>query len=111
MHVPVRNVRRLRDIAPELAEIPGVNVRHVRRVEDLELKVIDMEPGSSTPFHTRPQAHDAVIISGLGALRLEDREEEFAPGDVLSVDPNEPHAIVNRGPGPLRFVCLDCFVH
>jgi mannose-6-phosphate isomerase-like protein (cupin superfamily) len=38
-----------------------------------------------------------VIVSGVGALRLEDREEALEPGDVLSVDPDEPHAVVNRG--------------
>ncbi len=54
--------------------------------------------------------HEAVIISGVGALRLEAREEALEPGDVLSVSPDEPHAIVNRGSTPLRFVCLDCYV-
>ncbi|MGH8827270.1 MAG: methyltransferase domain-containing protein [Jiangellaceae bacterium] len=104
------NVRRLQDITPGPAEIPGVEVRHLRHIEDLELKVIDVAPGNSTPFHTHRRAHEAVIVSGVGALRLEEREETLRPGDVLSVGPNEPHAIVNRGPAPLRFVCLDCFV-
>jgi mannose-6-phosphate isomerase-like protein (cupin superfamily) len=51
-----------------------------------------------------------VIVSGVGALRLEDREEALEPGDVLSVDPDEPHAVVNRGSAVLRFVRLDCHV-
>jgi quercetin dioxygenase-like cupin family protein len=108
--VTANNVRRLRDITPGPADIAGVEVRHLTQVEDLELKVIDIEPGSSTPFHTHPHAHDAVIVSGVGALRLDGREEALEPGDVLVVNPDEPHAIVNRGSEVLRFVCLDCYL-
>jgi mannose-6-phosphate isomerase-like protein (cupin superfamily) len=49
-----------------------------------------------------------VIVSGAGTLQLEDREEALEPGDVLSVDPHERHAVVSRGSVALRFVCLDC---
>jgi len=87
-----------------------VEVRNLTETEDLELKVIDMEPGQSTPFHTHPHAHEAVIVSGVGALRLDGREEALGPGDVLFVNPGEPHAIANRGSTGLRFVCLDCRV-
>jgi arsenite methyltransferase len=103
------NVRRLQDIAPHPANIPGVEVRHLTQADSLELKVIDLEPGYSTPFHTHPNAHEALIVSGVGALRLEKREEAVGPGDVLFVHADEPHAIVNRGSEALRFVCLDCY--
>jgi len=53
-----------------------------------------------------------MIISGAGVLQLGTREEALAaPGDVLSVNSDEPHAIVNRGFEALRFVCLDCYLH
>ena len=104
------NVRRLRDIAPGPADMPGVEVRHLTKAEDLELKVIDVEPGRSTPFHIHPHAHEAVIVSGVGALRLDEREEALESGDVLLVNADEPHAIVNRGSEVLRFVCLDCYL-
>jgi quercetin dioxygenase-like cupin family protein len=99
----------LQDIAPGPADVPGVEVRHLTQVEDLELKVIDVEPGNSTPFHSHPHAHEAVIISGVGTLKLEEREEALATGDVLFVKPDEPHAIINEGSEALRFVCLDCY--
>jgi arsenite methyltransferase len=105
-----RNVRRLQDIVPGQTDNPGVEVRHLTQVEDLELKVIDVEPGRATPFHTHPHAHEAVIISGEGTLQLADREESLAPGDVLFLNPGEPHSIINRGTETLRFVCLDCYL-
>lgn len=103
------HVRRLQDIAPDPVDIPGVAVRHLTQVGSLELKVIDVEPRCSTPFHSHPQAHEAVIVSGEGVLRLEEREEVFGPGDVLFVNADEAHAIANRGSEALRFVCLDCY--
>jgi quercetin dioxygenase-like cupin family protein len=69
-----------------------------------------VEPGSSTPFHAHPHAHEAVIVSGVGALRLEEQEEALTPGDVLFVNPEELHDVVNQGSEALRFVCLDCYV-
>jgi quercetin dioxygenase-like cupin family protein len=43
-------------------------------------------------------------------LRLADRSELLSPGDVFSIDPNEPHAIECHGAQRLRLVCLDCFI-
>lgn len=45
----------------------------------------------------------------MGTLQLEEREEALAPGDVLFVNPDEPHAIINQG-SEARFVCLDCYL-
>jgi quercetin dioxygenase-like cupin family protein len=104
------NVRRLRDIAPVPADVAGVEARHLTHVENMELKVIDVQAGYSTPFHTHPHAHEAVVVSGAGALRLQEREEALAPGDAFSINPDQPHAVINRGSDVLRFVCLDCSV-
>lgn len=94
-------------LPPAAADVPGVEVRHLRRGEGVELKVIDVGPQSSTPFHAHAHAHDAVIVAGNGTVRLEDEEHMLGPGDVLSIAPKEPHAILGRGPDALRFVCLD----
>jgi quercetin dioxygenase-like cupin family protein len=103
-------VRSLHDLAAAATESPGVVVRRLKRVEEVELKVLDVAVGGSTPFHSHPHAHEAVVLSGRGALRLRSGEEELVPGDVFSIDPGEPHAVANRGGEPLRFVCLDCFL-
>lgn len=103
-------VASLVDIAAHTTEAPGVAVRELKAVDDVSLKVLDVDPGSSTPYHEHLHAHEGVIISGAGTLRLGDRHLPLGPGDVFSVNPNDPHAIAGDGPGPLRFVCLDCFV-
>ncbi len=104
------HVERLDRIEPDHVEAPGVTVRHLKSVEDVQLKVLDVEPGGSTPWHRHPQAHEGVVVAGEGALRLEDRTEALEPGHVFFVRPNEQHAVQCRGDVPLRFVCMDCFV-
>jgi arsenite methyltransferase len=103
-------VRRLDEIESEAIEAPGVTVRRLKRVDDVDLKTLDVEPGGSTPFHTHLHAHEGVIIAGTGGLRLQDRVEPLRPGDTFSVDPNRPHAIENLGATPLRLICLDCLL-
>lgn len=85
-----------------------VTVRPLERVEDVELKVLDVEAGHATPTHTHPHGHQGVIPAGTGALHLERRRVPLAQGDVVSIAPNQPHAIHSDGPKPLRLVCLDC---
>lgn len=105
-------VTRIDSIAPERTEeAPGVTVRLLKHVEDVHLKVLDVAAGASTPFHTHVHAHEGVVVAGKGVLRLNDRREPLAPGDVFTVNPNAPHAIENHyGSEPLRFVCMDCFI-
>ncbi|MCO8125961.1 methyltransferase domain-containing protein [Acidimicrobiia bacterium EGI L10123] len=100
----------LADVAPASAEAPGVTVRPLKQVEDVHLKVLDVEPGGSTPFHTHVHAHEGVVMTGRGALRLADGRHPLAPGDVFTVTPNAVHAIEADDDEPLRFACMDCFV-
>jgi quercetin dioxygenase-like cupin family protein len=100
-------VRRVDEVIPANGEASGVEVRHLTRTGDAELKVIDVDPGSSTPFHSHPHAHEAVIVSGAGAVLLKDVGQPLSPGDVLSLASGEPHAIVGRGTERLRFLCMD----
>lgn len=102
-------VRRVDEVTPANGEASGVEVRHLTRTGDAELKVIDVDPGSSTPFHSHSHAHEAVIVSGVGAVLLEDVGQPLSSGDVLSLAPEEPHAILGLGTKRLRFVCMDRF--
>ncbi len=103
-------VRALDDIVPDAVEAPGVTIRHLKRVDDVELKVMDVEAGGSTPYHVHPHAHEGVIVQGHGALRLEDGDRPLAPGHVFWVNPTEPHAIAAAPDRSIQLVCMDCFV-
>jgi arsenite methyltransferase len=97
-------------IEPDAVEAPGVTVRHLKTVEDIQLKVLDVEPGGATPHHIHPHAHEGIVVAGVGALELDGGDEPLEAGSVFSVAPTDRHRIANRGPQPLRFVCMDCFV-
>jgi SAM-dependent methyltransferase len=101
-------VQRLDDVAA--VEAGGVTVRALKRVDEVELTVKDIELGHTTPFHSHSHAHRGIIMTGTGMLQLTGRRLPLTPGDVFSIAPNEPHAIASKGPGPLRLVCLDCFL-
>jgi SAM-dependent methyltransferase len=101
-------VQRLDDVAA--VEAGGVTVRPLKKVDEVELKVLDIEPGHTTPFHSHSHAHRGIIMTGTGMLQLTGRRLPLTPGDVFSIAPNEPHAIASEGPGSLRLVCLDCFL-
>jgi arsenite methyltransferase len=101
-------VQRLDDVAA--VEAGGVTVRALKRVDEVELTVKDIEPGHTTPFHSHSHAHRGIIMTGTGMLQLTGRRLPLTPGDVFSIAPNEPHAIASEGPGSLRLVCLDCFL-
>jgi arsenite methyltransferase len=88
----------------------GITVRPLKKVDDVELTVKDVEPGHATPFHSHRHAHQGIIMTGTGTLQLTRRRLPLAPGDVFSIASNEPHAIACDGPGPLRLVCMDCFL-
>lgn len=106
----VVSVRHLDEVPVAEVDAEGIAVRPLKRVEDHALKVLDIEAGGSTPFHTHPHAHEGIVVEGRGALQLTDRRAPLAPGDVFSVPPEEPHAIRAGADQPVRFVCLDCFL-
>jgi arsenite methyltransferase len=101
-------VKRLDEVEP--VESGGVTVRRLKHVDDIELKVLEIEPGHTSPFHAHGHAHEGLVITGSGTLELTGRRLPLTPTDVFSIGPDEPHAIVNDGPGSLRMVCMDCFV-
>jgi SAM-dependent methyltransferase len=102
-------IRNLDGIDPDVRE-DGLAVRRLKRVEDVELRVIDIDAGHTTPVHTHPHGHQGIVITGSGVLELAGQRMALAPGDVFSIAPSEPHSMSNDGPGALRLVCLDCFI-
>jgi len=101
-------VQRLDELAA--VESGGVTVRPLKSVDGIELKVLDIEPGDTSPFHEHSHAHQGIVLTGTGTLLLTGQRLPLAPSDVFSIAPNEPHALVNDGPDSLRVVCMDCSV-
>jgi quercetin dioxygenase-like cupin family protein len=91
-------------------ELPGVLKREVITAQDgapnFCMRVFEVEPGSATPHHTHPWEHEVFVLAGEGVVVGEGGETSIAEGSVVFIAPNEPHCLVNKGNGPLCFICL-----
>ena len=81
-------VQRLDDVAA--VEAGGVTVRALKRVDEVELTVKDIELGHTTPFHSHSHAHRGIIMTGTGMLQLTGRRLPLTPGDVFQSRPTSP---------------------
>ena len=70
------------------------------------MRLFEIEPGGNTPWHTHGWEHVIFGIAGRGALKSENGDAEFGPGDALLVSPDEQHNFVNVGDEPLWFICV-----
>jgi len=105
-------VQDYRDVeAKPFEEVPGVAVRWVVDEQmdgapSFAMRIIDIEPGSATPYHTHWQEHGNYIIDGTGYVRYEGETHRVKPGDVAFVPPEAQHQYVNDGEETLRLICV-----
>ena len=93
-----------------IQEWPGVVMREVvcadKGAPNFCMRVIDIEPGSSTPSHDHPWEHEVFVLSGRGVVVGEQGETQIAKDSVVFIPPDEHHCFTNNGDEPLRFICV-----
>ena len=102
-------VRSYKDVTPiDYAE--GVEKRVVIGPKEgaptFVMRIFDLAPSASSPYHSHDWEHEVLVLSGEGALVGEERETPLKPDDVIFIAPYEKHCLVNRGQDTFRFVCL-----
>jgi len=71
------------------------------------MRVIEIKPGCSSPYHEHPWEHEMFIVKGDAAAKDEAGEEtSLREGDTVFIPPMEKHSIVNKGQEPLCLLCL-----
>ena len=97
------------DAEPSL-EMPGVTKREVINADDgapnFCMRVFDVEPGSSSPYHQHEWEHEVFVLAGEGVVRRQDGESPISHGSVVFVPGMEMHQFINRGSSVLRFICV-----
>lgn len=87
----------------------GVQIREMITTHDgapnFAMRVFDLHPGASTPFHTHPWEHEVYIISGTGRVRSEGKETAFKPGDSIYIAPNEEHCFIADSTMSIQMIC------
>jgi quercetin dioxygenase-like cupin family protein len=106
-------INRKQDRPPQRVQMEGaVDVSVSKMVAESDgaptaaMRLFEIEPGGHTPWHAHGWEHVIYAVEGKGALKTENGDAEFGPGDAMLVEPGEEHNFVNTGDGPLRFICV-----
>jgi quercetin dioxygenase-like cupin family protein len=105
-------IKRYSDVTPGTYEgVPeGVQLREMITERDgapnFSLRVFDVQPGASTPFHTHEWEHEVFILEGKGKVVTEGKEQPFGAGDAVYIAPSEQHCFVADQGMAVRFVCV-----
>jgi quercetin dioxygenase-like cupin family protein len=95
---------------PSEDEVPGVRMKWMigekEGAPNFALRVLVVEAGAATPFHTHPWEHEVYIIEGHGYVRGQEKEIPFIMEDAVYIEPNEKHQFVNNGQDSLKFICV-----
>lgn len=99
------------DVQEQVAEgIDGVTVRWVIGRQDdaphFAMRVFDVQPGCSTPYHNHWWEHEVFVLDGDGLVVGGGGETPIATGSVILVEGDERHQFRNTGDQVLRFICL-----
>ena len=101
--------------SPEVAKlpvegVPGVTASWLWSEADgaptFALRLFEVEPGTSTPYHSHAHEHEVFVLCGQGRLQSKSREYALGPDDTVLVLPYEEHQFVNTGINSLRFLCV-----
>jgi len=102
-------VRSYKDVKP-ITYAEGINKKVAigpkQGAQNFVMRIFELAPGVSTPFHTHDWEHEVFIMSGEGALVEEQKETPLKPEDTALIPPNEKHCLSNRGKDTLRFICV-----
>lgn len=105
-------VKNYHDVQPD-TEIPGVALHTVISASDgaprFAMRVFEVQPGASTPFHAHWWEHEVFILSGSGKVKGHGGERELKPGDAVYLAGDEEHCFTNTGQEVFRFIC--CIPH
>lgn len=104
-------IKSYKDVSPSRYEglSDGVQVREMITAQDgaktFAMRVFDVTPGASTPYHAHAWEHEVYIVSGTGRVRAGGKETLFKPGDSVYIAPNEQHCFMADVEAPVQLIC------
>ena len=91
-------------------EYPGITKREIINADDGApnycMRIFEIEPGKSTPYHSHPWEHEVFILTGKGEVSSKQGKINVTADTVIFVPPNEKHCLANSGDEILRFICV-----
>ena len=108
--------------APIIRAIEKVPAAEVERATGAELQVLlgpdqgmpnfftrqfTLAPGGRIPAHRHPDIeHQQVVLEGEMLLTLDGEQRQVRAGDAVFIPARVGHSYENRGPAPVRFLCI-----
>ena len=91
-------------------QAPGATTirRIISEADDAHVvfRIVELQPGKSTPLHAHWWEHGLYILAGSGVIRTLDAEYPVTEGHTVFVPGNETHQFVNAGSEMLRYLCV-----
>jgi len=94
--------------------LEGIMLRQLRqlkgiKVQDLNLRIFEVLPGTENPLHAHVYSHDLFVLQGEGIIRHQNGDHHIKEGDVVFIEPDEVHSFANPGDELLKFLCMDYY--
>jgi quercetin dioxygenase-like cupin family protein len=105
-------IRRYNEIEPSVYQgnPEGVEMREMITDRDgapnFSLRVFDVQPNASTPYHAHEWEHEVFILEGNGKVVTEGKESSFMAGDAVYIAPKEKHSFLADRGVTVRFICV-----
>ena len=102
-------VRDFREVNAEPA-VDGVTMRVVIGPQEgapfFTMRVFEVQPRSSSPYHSHWWEHEVFVLSGQGVVKTGKDQVPIAHGSTVFVPGGELHQFCNTGDDILRFICV-----
>ncbi len=70
------------------------------------MRYYELEPGGHSREERHPYDHGILFLRGNGQVTLGDEVHAVTRGDVVYIDPDETHQIINNGDEMLGWLCI-----
>ena len=106
-------VKNYREITPEPGGADGLTVRWVinasQGATNFAMRVFELEPGKSSPFHQHENEHETFVLAGTGELETPEGVVDLKDGSVIFIPAQESHRFRNTGEEVMRFIDVIAF--
>ncbi len=74
--------------------------------KNFAMRMIEVEPGGSTPFHSHPWEHEVYVVEGESVVRISDEHQHLREEYVVFVPSGIKHTFKNSGDKVLKMICV-----
>lgn len=81
-------------------------VGKAEKARNFAIRYYEVDADGRTNEEEHIHDHGIVVLRGQGKVLLGSEWHEIGVGDVVYIEPNQRHQLLNTGAGPLGFICV-----